>query len=120
MRSITRRRLRDAFGTAALIPILAAGLVTFSGASLAADITQSDSDLVPCGTYDAKNLDARPIPNSIGGPGLLELDREGRFQDVAEVVQRARGFAGILVQHGEGNTGPGQTDLREEADRGVS
>jgi len=80
MRSITRRRLHATFRTAALIPMLAAGLAVSSGSSRAADIVQSDSDLVPCGTYDAKNLEARPIPDSIGGPGLLDSIAKDGFK----------------------------------------
>ena len=44
-------------------------------ASFAADaIEQKPGDLKPCGTYDAAALDPRPIPELIGGPGLLEFD----------------------------------------------
>jgi ribose transport system substrate-binding protein len=47
------------------------------------DITQSASDLVPCGTYDAKDLEARPIPDSIGGAGLLDAIAKDGFKTPA-------------------------------------
>ncbi len=77
MTGISKGRLRVALGTAAL---LAAGAMSFAASGRAADIQQSASDLVPCGTYDAKDLEARPIPDSIGGPGLLDSIAKDGFK----------------------------------------
>ena len=68
MTNATTRQPRVILATAALI----VAVTTSASGSFAADvIEQKSSDLKPCGTYDASALDPRPIPQSIGGPGLL-------------------------------------------------
>jgi ribose transport system substrate-binding protein len=87
MKSITTRRLSVASGMAALIPMLAAGLVAFSGSSYAQQrIEQNDADLTACGIYNAAALDHRPIPDSIGGPGLLDSIAKDGFKTPATML----------------------------------
>jgi len=88
MKNMTMRRLRVASGRAALVPMLAAGLVAFSASSYAQtqEIEQTDADLTPCGTYNAEALDHRPIPESIGGPGLLDSIAKDGFKTPATML----------------------------------
>jgi ribose transport system substrate-binding protein len=88
MKNMTMRRLRVASGKAMLIPMLAAGLVAYSGSSYAQtqEIEQTDADLTPCGTYNAEALDHRPIPESIGGPGLLDSIAKDGFKTPATML----------------------------------
>jgi ribose transport system substrate-binding protein len=72
------RRLRAALGTAALIPALAAGAIALASSAGAQIIEQNESDLKPCGTYDASVLEPRPIPETLGGQAALDaMVKEG-------------------------------------------
>jgi ribose transport system substrate-binding protein len=65
-------------------------LSAFGSASLAAEaIEQKPEDLKPCGTYDAAALDPRPIPDSIGGPGLLDSISKNGFKTPATILGAA-------------------------------
>jgi len=85
MKAMTRRRDKLACRVAALIPILATGLVALSGSSYA-QIEQTDADLTPCGTYNAEALDHRPIPEVLGGPGLLDSIAKDGFKTPATML----------------------------------
>ena len=63
----------------AVVPVLALGLAATANASLAQTISQSPSDLKPCGTYDASALDPRPIPAALGGEAALDALAKGGF-----------------------------------------
>lgn len=80
MKNVRKGRLCLALGGVALVPMLTAGVLGLATTGYAAEITQTASDLVPCGTYDAKDLEARPIPASIGGPGLLDSIAKNGFK----------------------------------------
>jgi len=83
MTNVTMRPPRLALATAALI----AAVTASASVSLAADtIEQKPSDLKPCGTYDASALDPRPIPDSIGGPGLLDSISKDGWKTPATVL----------------------------------
>ena len=70
--------------------LIAWSLSAFASASLAGDvIEQKPEDLKPCGTYDAAALDPRPIPDSIGGPGLLDLISKNGFKTPATILGAA-------------------------------
>jgi ribose transport system substrate-binding protein len=76
-------RLRCASVAAALLPIVAVGAMVFAETSLAQTIEQSESDLKPCGTYDAEALNHRPIPEVLGGQGLLDSIAKDGFKTPA-------------------------------------
>ena len=70
--------------------LIAGCLSAFGSASLAAEaIEQKPEDLKPCGTYDAAALDPRPIPDSIGGPGLLDSISKNGFKTPATILGAA-------------------------------
>jgi hypothetical protein len=83
MTNATIRRSQAALATAALI---AAVTASASGSFAAETIEQKPSDLKPCGTYDASALDPRPIPESIGGPGLLDSIAKNGFKTPATML----------------------------------
>jgi len=67
--------------------LISAGLTASATRSFAAEaIEQKASDLKPCGTYDAAALDPRPIPESIGGPGLLDSIAKNGFKTPATML----------------------------------
>jgi ribose transport system substrate-binding protein len=70
MRRAFRYRLGAPLGRAALIPLLAGGLVALATPGHAQISTTPN--LAACGTYDAAALDPRPVPPSLGGQGLLD------------------------------------------------
>jgi ribose transport system substrate-binding protein len=86
MNTTTVRRLRFALGAA-----LMGGYLTASatGAFAADSIEQKPGDLKPCGTYDAAALDPRQIPESIGGPGLLDSISKNGFKTPATILGAA-------------------------------
>jgi ribose transport system substrate-binding protein len=88
MKRLVQNSLRDLLGRAALIPIMAAALAAFSGSGYAQaqTIGQSDADLTPCGTYNAAALDHRPIPESLGGQGLLDAISKNGFKTPATML----------------------------------
>lgn len=82
MKGMTKRRSR--FASAALVPTLIAGLAAFSGSGYAQQvIEQTDADLTPCGTYNAEALDHRPVPEVLGGQGLLDSISKDGFKTPA-------------------------------------
>jgi ribose transport system substrate-binding protein len=83
MTNATTRRVRVTLATAALI---AAVTTSASGSFAAGAIEQKPGDLKPCGTYDATALDPRPIPDSIGGPGLLDSIAKEGFKTPATML----------------------------------
>ena len=96
MTNATTRRLRVTLATAAVI----AAVTTSASGSFAADaIEQKPSDLKPCGTYDAAALDPRPIPESIGGPGLLDSISKNGFKTPATILGASRTDGPNLVQY---------------------
>ncbi len=66
--------------------MIAAVTTSASGSFAAGAIEQKPSDLKPCGTYDASALDPRPIPESIGGPGLLASIAKDGFKTPATML----------------------------------
>jgi ribose transport system substrate-binding protein len=80
MKNMIARRRPVALKAAALIPILVAGLVAFTGSSNAQPIEQKDSDLKTCGTYDAAALEPRPIPATLGGQAMLDAIAKDGFK----------------------------------------
>ena len=64
--------LATALRSAGLLPLLVAGAVAFAGNAAAQNIEQKESDLQPCGSYDASVLEPRPIPDGLGGQAALE------------------------------------------------
>ena len=99
--------------------VIAWSLSAFASASLAGDvIEQKPEDLKPCGTYDAAALDPRPIPDSIGGPGLLDLISKNGFKTPATILGAAdpmdpTWYNTVKIIY----AGAGEGNLREEADR---
>jgi hypothetical protein len=83
MSNATTRRWRTTLATAGLIAAITASA---SGSFAAETIEQKPSDLKPCGTYDASALDPRPIPASIGGPGLLASIAKNGFKTPATML----------------------------------
>jgi ribose transport system substrate-binding protein len=70
--------------------LMGAWLAASATAASAADaIEQKPEDLKPCGTYDAAALDPRPIPESIGGPGLLDSISKNGFKTPATILGAA-------------------------------
>jgi ribose transport system substrate-binding protein len=69
----------------ALVPALALGMAASTGAAHAQNvrIEQAAGDLTPCGTYKAEALDHRPIPEVLGGQGLLDSISKGGFKTPA-------------------------------------
>jgi ribose transport system substrate-binding protein len=69
---------------------MGAWLAASATAASAADaIEQKPDDLKPCGTYDAAALDPRPIPESIGGPELLDSISKNGFKTPATILGAA-------------------------------
>jgi ribose transport system substrate-binding protein len=86
MNAATVKSRRVALGAA----LFAGCLAVSAGPSFAADtIEQKPGDLKPCGTYDAAALDPRPIPDSIGGPGLLDSISKNGFKTPATILGAA-------------------------------
>jgi ribose transport system substrate-binding protein len=67
----------------AMIPALALGLATSIGTGHAQNVTQTAADLTPCGTYNAQALDNQPIPEVLGGQGLLDSIAKDGFKTPA-------------------------------------
>src|SRR5271155_1582860 len=83
MTTLTVKYRYGALGAA----LMGAWLAASATAASAADaIEQKPSDLKPCGTYDASALDPRPIPDSIGGPGLLDSISKDGWKTPATVL----------------------------------
>jgi ribose transport system substrate-binding protein len=86
MKTLTIKYRYGALGAALMGAWLAASA---SAASAADAIEQKPEDLKPCGTYDAAALDPRPIPESIGGPGLLDSISKNGFKTPATILGAA-------------------------------
>jgi ribose transport system substrate-binding protein len=83
MKTLTMKYRYGALGAA----LMGAWLAASATAASAADaIEQKPEDLKPCGTYDAAALDPRPIPESIGGPGLLDSISKNGFKTPATIL----------------------------------
>jgi ribose transport system substrate-binding protein len=86
MNTLTVKYRHRALGAA----LMGAWLAASATAASAADaIEQKPEDLKPCGTYDAAALDPRPIPESIGGPGLLDSISKNGFKTPATILGAA-------------------------------
>ena len=86
MKTLTMKYRYGALGAA----LMGAWLAASATAASAADaIEQKPEDLKPCGTYDAAALDPRPIPESIGGPGLLDSISKNGFKTPATILGAA-------------------------------
>jgi len=86
MKTLTMKYPYGALGAA----LMGAWLAASATAASAADaIEQKPDDLKPCGTYDAAALDPRPIPESIGGPGLLDSISKNGFKTPATILGAA-------------------------------
>jgi ribose transport system substrate-binding protein len=86
MKTLTMKYRYGALGAA----LMGAWLAASATAESAADaIEQKPEDLKPCGTYDAAALDPRPIPESIGGPGLLDSISKNGFKTPATILGAA-------------------------------
>jgi len=57
--------------------------VSTAYAQTTVNIEQTDADLTPCGTYNAAALDPRPIPEVLGGQGLLDSIAKNGFKTPA-------------------------------------
>jgi len=86
MTTLTVKYRYGALGAA----LMGAWLAASATAASAADaIEQKPDDLKPCGTYDAAALDPRPIPESIGGPELLDSISKNGFKTPATILGAA-------------------------------
>jgi ribose transport system substrate-binding protein len=86
MKTLTMKYPYGALGAA----LMGAWLAASATAASAADaIEQKPDDLKPCGTYDAAALDPRPIPESIGGPELLDSISKNGFKTPATILGAA-------------------------------
>src|ERR1700683_1167642 len=86
MKTLTMKYPYGALGAA----LMGAWLAASATAASAADaIEQKPANLKPCGTYDAPALDPRPIPESIGGPGLLDSISKNGFKTPATILGAA-------------------------------
>jgi ribose transport system substrate-binding protein len=81
MNRSVRYPLRALLEQAGIAAALTTGLLAFQAPSYA-----EDSGKDACGAYDAAALDPRPIPEEVGGPGLLEEANKSGFRTPATML----------------------------------
>jgi ribose transport system substrate-binding protein len=87
MERTTKARLEWAPRAIAWVLALVLGVTTLLvDASAQTSITQVTPNLAPCGTYNAAALDPRPVPESIGGPAMIEAVLKQGFHTPATML----------------------------------